>query len=99
MKKISLFLLKYKFLILNSFIGLYFIINFFDGNRGYISFQTKKVEYDKLSSVEKFLKVQNTNLISENISLTKKINLNFLDEIYRNKFVIGKKNEKLLIIK
>ena len=27
------------------------------------------------------------------------IDLNFLDEIYREKFAIGKKNEKLLIIK
>ena len=27
------------------------------------------------------------------------IDLNFLDEIYRGKFALGKKNEKLLIIK
>lgn len=99
MKKFYLFLSKYRFLVLNTFIILYFIINFFDGNRGYISFQKKKIEYDKLSTVEMILKIQNSKLLNENKSLTNDINLDLLDEIYREKFVIGKKNEKLLIIK
>ncbi len=99
MRKFYYFLSNYKFLIINSFIVLYFVINFFDGNRGYISFQNKTVEYDKLSNVEKYLKIENKNLINENISLTKNIDLNFIDEIYRDKFVVGKKNEKLLILK
>ena len=99
MKKFYLFLGKYRFLVLNTFIILYFIINFFDGNRGYISFQKKKIEYDKLSTVETILKIQNSKLLNENKSLTNDINLDLLDEIYREKFVIGKKNEKLLIIK
>ena len=99
MRKFYYFLSNYKFLIINSFIVLYFVINFFDGNRGYISFQNKTVEYDKLSNVEKYLKIENKSLINENISLTKNIDLNFIDEIYRDKFVVGKKNEKLLILK
>ncbi len=99
MKKFKLFLNNSKFLIINTFIILYFIINFFDGNRGYISLQKKKIEYDKLSNVEKLLNLENKRLTSENISLTKNIDLNFLDEIYREKFALGKKNEKLLIIK
>ena len=99
MKKFKSFLNNSKFLIINTFIILYFIINFFDGNRGYISLQKKKIEYDKLSNVEKLLNLENKRLTSENISLTKNIDLNFLDEIYREKFALGKKNEKLLIIK
>ena len=59
----------------------------------------KKIEYDKLSNIEKLLNIENKKLINENNSLSNKIDLNFLDEIYREKFVIGKKNEKLLIIK
>ena len=78
---------------------LYFIINFFDGNRGYISFQKKKIEYDKLSNIENLLKIDNKRLIIENNSLSRNIDLDFLDEIYRGKFALGKKNEKLLIIK
>ena len=99
MKKFKLFLINYKFLIINNFIILYFIINFFDGNRGYISLQKKKIEYDKLSNAEKLLNIDNKRLLNENNSLSINIDLNFLDEIYREKFAIGKKNEKLLIIK
>ena len=99
MKKLQLFLFNYKFLIINIFIILYFIINFFDGNRGYISFQKKKIEYDKLSNIENLLKIDNKRLIIENNSLSRNIDLDFLDEIYRGKFALGKKNEKLLIIK
>tara|TARA_B100001248_G_scaffold122862_2_gene92099 strand:+ start:10242 stop:10541 length:300 start_codon:yes stop_codon:yes gene_type:complete len=99
MKKLQSFLFNYKFLIINIFIILYFIINFFDGNRGYISFQKKKIEYDKLSNIENLLKIDNKRLINENNSLSRNIDLNFLDEIYRGKFALGKKNEKLLIIK
>ena len=99
MKKLQSFLFNYKFLIKNIFIILYFIINFFDGNRGYISFQKKKIEYDKLSNIENLLKIDNKRLIIENNSLSRNIDLDFLDEIYRGKFALGKKNEKLLIIK
>ena len=99
MKKLQSFLFNYKFLIINIFIILYFIINFFDGNRGYISLQKKKIEYDKLSNIENLLKIDNNRLIKENNSLSRNIDLNFLDEIYRGKFALGKKNEKLLIIK
>ena len=99
MKKLQSFLLNHKFLIINIFIILYFIINFFDGNRGYISLQKKKIEYDKLSNIENLLKIDNNRLIKENNSLSRNIDLNFLDEIYRGKFALGKKNEKLLIIK
>ena len=99
MKKFKLFLINYKYLIINTFIILYFIINFFDGNRGYISLQKKKIEYDKLSNAEKLLIIDNKRLLNENNSLSINIDLNFLDEIYREKFAIGKKNEKLLIIK
>ena len=99
MKKLQSFLLNHKFLIINIFIILYFIINFFDGNRGYISLQKKKIEYDKLSNIENLLKIDNKRLKDENNSLSENIDLNCLDEIYRGKFALGKKNEKLLIIK
>ena len=59
----------------------------------------KKIEYDKLSNIENLLKIDNKRLIIENNSLSRNIDLGFLDEIYRGKFALGKKNEKLLIIK
>ena len=99
MKKFFLFFKNYKFIIINIFLIMYFVINFFDGNRGYFSFQTKKLEYQSLVEVEKNLKIKNQQLKEENEALTTKINLEFIDEMYRKKFLVGKKGEKLIIIK
>jgi cell division protein FtsB len=99
MKKFFLFFKYYKFIIINIFLLMYFVINFFDGNRGYFSFQNKKLEYQSLIEVEKNLKIKNQQLKQENEALTTKINLEFIDEIYRKKFLVGKKGEKLIIIK
>ena len=99
MKKFFLFFKNYKFIIINIFLIMYFVINFFDGNRGYFSFQNKKLEYQSLVEVEKNLKIRYQQLKEENEALTTKINLEFIDEMYRKKFLVGKKGEKLLIIK
>ena len=99
MKKFFLFFKNYKFIIINIFLIMYFVINFFDGNRGYFSFQNKKLEYQSLVEVEKNLKIENQKLKEENEALTTKINLEFIDEMYRKKFLVGKKGEKLIIIK
>ncbi len=99
MSKFWLFIIKYKFLIINSFLILYFLINFFDGNRGYFSLQKNKIEYNLLTSNEEKLKKINIILKNENKALTTQINKNFIDEIYRKNFVVGKKNEKLIILK
>jgi len=99
MKKIKLFINEYKFYIINLFLIFYFTVNFFDGNRGYFSLQKKKVEFKELTQVEENLRKKNIILKNQNEALTKKIDLNFLDEIYRKNFVVGKKNEKLIIIK
>jgi len=99
MKKFFLFFKNYKFIIINIFLIMYFAINFFDGNRGYFSFQNKKLEYQSLVEVEKNLKIKNEQLKEENEALTTKINLEFIDEMYRKKFLVGKRGEKLIIIK
>lgn len=99
MKKFFIFFKNYKFIIINIFLIMYFIVNFFDGNRGYFSFQNKKLEYQSLVEVEKNLKIKYQQLKKENEALTTKINLEFIDEMYRKKFLVGKKGEKLIIIK
>ena len=99
MKKIKLFINEYKFYIINLFLIFYFTVNFFDGNRGYFSLQKKKVEFKELTQVEENLRKKNIILKNQNEALTKKIDLNFLNEIYKKNFVVGKKNEKLIIIK
>ncbi len=99
MSSFKKFLTKYKFIIINCFLFLYFIINFFDGNRGYIALQDKKKEYGELINLEKKLILTNIKFKQENEALTTKIDKDLIDELYRKNFVVGKKKERLLIIK
>ncbi|NBQ46628.1 MAG: hypothetical protein EBU39_03445 [Proteobacteria bacterium] len=87
---------KFYFIIL--LIILYIVYNFFGGDRGLIEFFKKK-------SLLKEFQEKNLEIKKEIIFLTKKnnflsvnINKDYLDEIYRDYFVLGKKGEKIYII-
>ena len=87
---------KFYFVIL--LIILYIVFNFFGGDRGLIEFFKKK-------SLLKEFQEKNLEIKKEIIFLTKKnnflsvnINKDYLDEIYRDYFVLGKKGEKIYII-
>ena len=81
------------------FLILYFSANFLDGNRGYFSYKKKIAELEELTKEENRLKKQNKDLILENKMLSDELNLDYLDEIYRKLFVVGKKDETLIVIK
>ena len=87
---------KFYFIIL--LIILYIIFNFFGGDRGLI-------EYFKKKNLLKEFQEKNLEIKQEIIFFTKKndflsvnINKDYLDEIYRDYFVLGKKGEKIYII-
>ena len=87
---------KFYFIIL--LIILYIIFNFFGGDRGLI-------EYFKKKNLLKEFQKKNLEIKKESIFFTKKndflsvnINKDYLDEIYRDYFVLGKKGEKIYII-
>ena len=87
---------KFYFIIL--IIILYIIFNFFGGDRGLI-------EYFKKKNLLKEFQEKNLEIKKEIIFFTKKndflsvnINKDYLDEIYRDYFVLGKKGEKIYII-
>ncbi|NBU54105.1 MAG: hypothetical protein EBS45_01625 [Proteobacteria bacterium] len=87
---------KFYFIIL--LIILYIIFNFFGGDRGLI-------EYFKKKNFLKEFQEKNLEIKKEIIFFTKKndflsvnINKDYLDEIYRDYFVLGKKGEKIYII-
>ena len=84
----------------NLFIFLYIFINLLDGNRGYFSYIKKNDLLIKKIEEEKYIINQLESLKLKNAMLVKSnLNLDFLDELYRNFFVIGKKNEKLFLLK
>ena len=100
MKKTFLYLSQRKFLFINLFIFLYIFVNLLDGNRGYFSYVKKskllinKIEEDKniVGQLES-LRLKNSMLSLSNL------NLDFLDQLYRSYFVLGKKGEKLYLVK
>ncbi len=98
MKNVVKILSLNKLIVFNIFLLTYFIINAFTGEKGIISIKNK----DKLLQ----LKINEEILLSEkfklleykNRMLSVDINHDYLDEIYRDIFVVGKKNEELIIL-
>ena len=86
-----------RFTLLSVFLFLYVILNLFDGERGLISFYEKQNLKTQLINDKNKL-IDKLNLIEkQNNLLTKNIDLDFLETLYREKFMVGKKSEKIFI--
>ena len=73
------------------------MLNFLDGERGLISYFEKKNIINNLLREKKLL-TNKLNLIEKkNSMLTDVIDLDYLETIYREKFMVGKKNEKIFV--
>ena len=86
---------KRKFALISIFLFLYVFLNLIDGERGLISYFEKKDEIKNLL-IKKQNLTHELNLVEKkNDLLTKVINLDYLEILYRTKFMVGKKNEKI----
>ena len=86
-----------KFTLISIFLFLYVMLNLFDGQRGLISYFEKKNTINNLSEKKKIL-IEKLNLIEKkNSMLTEVIDLDYLETIYREKFMVGKKGEKIFV--
>lgn len=87
-----------KFFFIMILIILYIVFNFFGGDRGLIEYFKKKILLKEFQ--EKNLKIikEINFLTKKNDFLSVNINKDYLDEIYRDFFVLGKKGEKIYII-
>ena len=78
---------------------LYVLLNLVDGERGLISYFEKQ-EIKKNLLQEKETLVEHLNQIEKkNNLLTRSIDIDYLDTLYRQKFMVGKSNEKIYIEK
>ena len=85
--------------LLSIFLFSYVILNLLDGERGLISFYEKKQTKEILIK-EKINLVTQLNLIKkQNGLLTETIDLDYLETLYRKKFLLGKAEEKIYINK
>tara|TARA_B100000678_G_scaffold90209_1_gene75043 strand:+ start:872 stop:1207 length:336 start_codon:yes stop_codon:yes gene_type:complete len=88
---------KKKIILITIFLFLYLILNLFDGERGLISYFEKKNIINNLSQEKKLL-IKKINLIEKkNNMLTDDIDLDYLETVYREKFMVGKKSEKVFV--
>jgi len=86
-----------KFTLVSIFLFSYLILNFLDGERGLISYFEKQKIIKKLSQ-EKETLISQLNLIEkENSLLADTIDIDLLETLYREKFMVGKKNEKIYL--
>ena len=89
---------KNYFLLISTFVILYFIFNLLDGERGLFSYLKKKENLIKLqqSEIEFINKIE--DLEHKNSLLTTNIDLDYIETLIRRKFIFGKKNETIYII-
>ena len=100
MKKIYFYLSQRKFFFINLFIFFYIFVNLLDGNRGYFSYVKKSDLLTNKIEQEKNIVGQLESLRLKNSMLSlPSLNLDFLDQLYRSYFVLGKKGEKLYLVK
>ncbi len=90
---------KNYFILIFTILFLYFFFNLLDGERGLISYFEKKNILEEFNDE----KIKITNKIGEleikNSLLTDNLDLDYIEILIRQKFLFGKKGEKIYIIK
>ena len=90
---------KNYFLLISVFLIIYFFFNLLSGERGLISYYEKKQILNDLRIKELSLKDQINDLDFKNSLLSDNLDLDYIETLIRERFLFGKKNEKIYIIK
>tara|TARA_B110000438_G_C15476375_1_gene505384 strand:+ start:261 stop:563 length:303 start_codon:yes stop_codon:yes gene_type:complete len=89
---------KNYFLIVTTFLILYFFFNLLDGERGLFSYFKKDNIFKNLQNEEIVLINKIEKLDFKNSLLTNNLDLDFIETLIRQKFLFGKEKETLYII-
>ena len=84
-----------KFTLITVFLFLYVLLNFLDGERGLISYYEKQKVKEQLIKEKKAHTIKLTTVEKKNRLLTEKMDLDYLEILYREKFMLGKSNEHI----
>jgi len=90
---------KNYFILIVTFLFIYFFFNLLGGDRGLISYIKKKEIYEDLKTKQNDLRIKIQNLEHKNSLLTENIDLDFIEILIRDKFLFGKEGETTYIIK
>ena len=87
------------FLLVSTFLILYFFFNLISGQRGLISyFEKKQILYDlKKQELTKISQINDLDF--KNSLLSDNLDLDYVEILIREKFLFGKENETIYIIK
>ena len=89
-------IINYKKLTLISiFLFLYLILNLLDGERGLISYYNKLELKNELILKKKMMAMELNYIEKKNNLLTNIVDLDYLEILYRKKFMVGKSNETI----
>ena len=86
-------------LLITTFLILYFFFNLLSGERGLISYFEKNRILSDLKKEELAMINQIQNLDLKNSLLSDNLDLDYIETLIRERFLFGKKNEKIYIIK
>ena len=86
---------KRKFTLVSILLFLYVALNLLDGERGLISYYEKQKIIEQLFQEEKSLTLQLDLVEKKNMLLTGIIDTDYLEILYRKKFMLGKSNEHI----
>ena len=86
-------------LLLSTFLILYFFFNLLSGERGLISYFEKKQILNDLKQEELLISREIKELDFKNSLLGDNLDLDYVEILIRERFLFGKKGEKIYIIK
>ena len=87
------------FLLISVFLILYFGFNLVSGERGLFSFIEKKELLSNLKKEELMLTEKIEYIDHKNSLLTTNLDLDYIETLIRERFLFGKKDETIYIIK
>ena len=87
------------FLLISVFFILYFGFNLVSGERGFFSYIEKKELLSNLKKEELTLTNKIEDMDHKNSLLSTNLDLDYIETLIRERFLFGKKNETIYIIK
>ena len=87
------------FLLISVFLIFYFVFNLVSGERGLFSYIEKKELLSNLKKEELTLISNIEDMDHKNSLLSTNLDLDYIETLIRERFLFGKENEKIYIIK
>ena len=89
---------KNYFLLVSTFLIIYFFFNLLSGQRGLISYFDKKQYLEELKMDEAVIINKINDLDFKNSLLSDNLDLDYIETLIRERFLFGRENEQIYII-